>query len=119
MKGDPMKLLSAAAVLLALTCSGCMTGPSYCQNRVADLFDGVYKDEPLAAGALTDVIPARLICTVFAFIPDFLILNPIQFWGFDVWRREGAPYKHKNPPGKVAWFLSEPQRRSETRASVQ
>jgi len=110
-----MRTLSA--LFLALVCSGCVTGPSHCGNKVNDFFDGIYKDEPVLAGAMTDVVPVYFLAKVVAFIPDFLVLNPVQFWAFDIWRGEGAPYKHKNPPGKVALFLSEPQRRSETRAS--
>jgi len=95
--------------LLVLTCSGCVTGPSYCGNKVNDFFDGIYKDEPVLAGAITDVVPVYFLAKVVAFIPDFLVLNPVQFWAFDIWRGEGAAFKHKPmADARSPWFVSDP-----------
>ena len=94
-----------AYVALSLSLSGCMTGPSYLSRSVDDTMNNTYKESPIGAGVLTDVLPVYPLVKLLAWIPDVLILNPVQFWGFDIWREEGAAFRHKNPAGaRDPWF---------------
>ncbi len=67
--------------------------------------NNTYKETPIGAGILTEVLPVYPLVKALAWIPDVLILNPVQFWGFDIWRAEGAAFRHKNPAGaRDPWF---------------
>jgi hypothetical protein len=94
-----------AFVLCASVLFGCMTGPSYLSRWVDDEHNKNYQTSPLFTGVITDVVPLYPLAKFLVFIPDVLILNPVQFWGFDIWRGEGAPFRHSNPSGgKEPWF---------------
>lgn len=89
----------------ALCLSGCISGPSYLSRSVDDAQNKSYAESPIGTAAMTDVLPVYPILKFLAFIPDFLILNPIQFWGFDVIDGKGAAFQHQNPSStKKPWF---------------
>ena len=94
-----------ACIVLLLSLSGCLSGPSYLSRSVDDSQNNSYKDSPAGTAIITDVLPFYPLVKVLAFVPDFLILNPVQFWGFDIWGGQGAAFRHKNPAGaKDPWF---------------
>jgi hypothetical protein len=94
------------AVAVLVSVSGCMSGPSYLRKSATDWHNLNYEASPLTVGLITDVIPFYPLVFFLAWIPDTLILNPIQFWGWDVWRGEGAAFTHENPEKKRnPWFL--------------
>lgn len=91
---------------LALLClTGCMSGPSYLSRSVDDSWNKAYADSPFGTALISDVIPIYPIVHVLAWIPDFLILNPIQFWIFDVEDGKGAGFQHSNPAGSKKPFF--------------
>lgn len=95
----------AALLLAAAFTSGCMTGPNYLTNSVNDVQNQQYGESPVFTGLMTDILPVYPIIKFFAWIPDVLILNPVQFWGVDIWRGEGSAFRHKNPSStKDPWF---------------
>lgn len=95
------------ALISALALVGCTTGPSYLSRSVDDAWNKSYAESPVGTGVLSDVLPVYPLLHTLAWIPDVLILNPIQFWGFDVWRGEGAGFKHENPTGTKKIFFKE------------
>lgn len=95
-----------ATLLVALT--GCTAGPSYLTRTVDDWQNNMYADNPLVASVVSDVVPGFLILKVLAAIPDYLFLNPTQFWLVDIWRAKGAAHKHDNPQTiREPWFAGE------------
>ena len=92
-------------LIAVLSLAGCFSGPSYLYRSVDDAQNNSYKDHPLGTAVLTDVLPIYPLVKFLALIPDVLILNPVQFWGFDIWRGEGAAFKHDNPTSvEEPWF---------------
>ena len=87
--------LLALAALVAMP--GCLSGPSYLSRSVDDLQNRHYADSPFGSALLTDVLPVYPVLKFLAAVPDYLLLNPVQFWGFDVWDGEGAAFDHKDP----------------------
>jgi hypothetical protein len=86
------KLLLVAPLLAA----GCAAGPGPLHHGWDDWTNKQY---------LTDVIPAYRIVGMLAWIPDWLVLNPVQFWGNDVWDGKGAAFTHENPTSpETAWY---------------
>ncbi len=99
------KRLVLLSLLSLLLLSGCLTGPSYLSRSVDDSMNNSYKDSPMGTALLTEVLPVYPVLRFLAWIPDVLILNPVQFWGVDVWRGEGAAFMHDNPIGaRDPWF---------------
>ena len=99
------RTLRVLAFAFCLSASGCMTGPSYLWRWVDDEQNKNYAESPGFTAMVTDVFPIYPIIKALAWIPDFLILNPVQFWGFDIWRGKGAPFQHDNPMGgEQPWF---------------
>ncbi len=101
-----MRSLVVLALLAALAVTaGCASGPSSLSRSVDDWQNNNYEKDPLVTGLLTDVLPFYPFVKVLAAIPDVLVLNPVQFWGHDVWDGEGAAFVHDNPEGKrKPWF---------------
>jgi hypothetical protein len=87
------KLLLALTVLLP----GCISGPSYLSNSVRDTRNKSYVESPVGTAIITDIIPIYPIVEFFAAIPDVLVINPVQFWGYDIWSERGTGFRHKNP----------------------
>ncbi len=98
-----LKMLCLAG---ALALGACSSGPRYLVNSVDDWRNSNYYDEPLTTAVLTDVLPVYPIIGFFAWIPDYLVLNPVQFWGHDVWSGQGTAFHHTNPNGdpRTPWF---------------
>ena len=97
--------MKVIVLVAALFLSGCMTGPSYLSRSVDDAWNNSYKEMPLGTAIISDVIPIYPLVLLLALIPDIAILNPIQFWGFDVWKGKGAAFKHDNPSGAPKPFF--------------
>ena len=86
--------------------AGCTSGPRYLSNSVWDHQNKAYKDAPLTTALVTDVLPIYPIVGFVGGAVDWLVLNPVQFWGSDVWEGKGASFTHDNPAGdpKTPWF---------------
>lgn len=96
------------ALAIAVGCTGCTAGPNYLSRTVDDWQNNGYVENPLMTGIMSDVVPAYGIAKILAFIPDWLIINPIQFWAVDIWRAEGAGFEHENPDtSNRAWVVDE------------
>jgi hypothetical protein len=88
-----------------LLLAGCFSGPGALHNKVHDWHQQNYEDDPLVTGILSSVIPVYPFIAAIAWIPDYLVLNTVQFWGTDVWDKQGATFKHVNTKKeKVAWY---------------
>ena len=88
--------------------TGCASGPSYLSRSVDDWQNKNYEKNPLVTGFFTDVLPFYPLVEGLAEIPDKLVLNPIQFWGHDVWTGEGRAFTHKNPEQEQPpWFIED------------
>jgi len=104
-----MNRLSIVSLLLVVVVlAGCSSGPNYLSRTVDDWQNAQYVENPVVTGMITDVLPAYPLLKFLAFIPDWVILNPIQFWIFDLWKGEGVAYHHDNPDAThAAWFEGE------------
>ncbi len=100
------KTLFTLMLVGALATSACRSGPSHLSYSVDDWRNQNYVEDPAMTGLFTDVIPFYPVVTLLAGIPDWLILNPVQFWGGDVWEGAGAGFYHENPASdpKTPWF---------------
>lgn len=95
-------LLPLIAVVLSTACA---TGPTYCNRYVDDYHNKFYQENPAVCWVFTDILPVFPIVKWLAYIPDWLVLNPVQFWGYDVWAGEGTPFVHENPTTtRQYWF---------------
>jgi len=91
--------------LVVMFCAGCACGPNYLSRSVDDWQNKKYEESPALVWALTDVLPAIPLVKGLAAIPDVLVLNPVQFWGSDVWEGRGVGFEHDNPAAdKEPWF---------------
>jgi len=100
-----MRIATLLLIGTTLCFASCTSGPSYLSRSVDDRMNKSYTESPIGTALLSDVIPVYPIIKVLAWIPDFLILNPIQFWTSDVLDGKGAGFRHKNPsPIKEPWF---------------
>ena len=100
-----MKAIVPVLICAAFCLNGCISGPSYLSRTVDDSMNKSYAESPIATAAITDFIPVYPFVKFLAWIPDVLILNPIQFWGFDVIDGKGAAFRHENPgTTKEPWF---------------
>lgn len=97
------RLLAVAAPLVLL--AGCRSGPSHLSNSVWDMQNKAYEDSPFVTALITDVIPFYPLIGALGGIVDWVVLNPVQFWGSDVWGGHGSSFVHDNPKGdKAPWF---------------
>ena len=102
-----MRKLLLLCALLAVFAAGCACGPNHLSRTVDDWQNVKYEENPALVWALTDVIPAIPFVKFVAAVPDVLVLNPVQFWGYDVWASHGVGFTHKQPQGdKEVWFKS-------------
>ena len=98
--------LLAFSLLLFLT--GCTCGPSYLTRTVDDWQNKDYVENPVRAGVISDILPGYFLLKVLAAIPDYLILNPVQFWAVDIWKGKGVGFSHQNPETREdPWFAKE------------
>ena len=86
------KAIFTLTLVAALATSACRSGPSSLSYQVDDWRNQNYVDEPAVTAIFTDIIPFYPLVTFLAGIPDWLILNPIQFWGSDLWDGRGAGF---------------------------
>jgi hypothetical protein len=100
-----MKKALVALAASALFLGGCMSGPRYLNNAVWDHQAKAYEDAPLTTALVTDVIPVYPIVGFFGTAIDWIILNPVQFWGSDVWDGKGTSIAHDQPKAeRTPWF---------------
>jgi hypothetical protein len=100
--------IRALAVALTLAATSCTAGPSYLVRTVDDWQNKSYAENPVVTGMVSDVLPAYGLLKLFAAIPDYLILNPIQFWTVDLWKSKGSSFQHKNPEAThQPWYAEE------------
>lgn len=98
-------------MILAFALSGCLAGPSPLRRKVDDLRNRNYEKNPLATSFFSSVLPIYGLMKASGSFVDVLVINPVQFWGHDVWRDSGTAYTHQNPEGVVKiwpWMHSEP-----------
>lgn len=99
------KSLLAVAVPAALLLAGCSAGPGKLHRSWDDYTNKAYAESPLLTGVLTDIVPIYPIVGWLAWIPDWLVLNPVQFWGTDVWDGNGVAFHHEEVKSdKKAWY---------------
>lgn len=100
-----MKKRLFTAVVPVLMLAGCAVGPNHLANSVHDWQNKNYEKDPLVTGVLTQVIPVYPICAFLGGFVDVVALNPVQFWGTDVWAGEGAAFTHEQPAKEhTPWF---------------
>ena len=82
----------AVAVLVLITMSGCF-GPMKLTRQFDDWTNQAYVDSAWLGQVLlyTGIIPAVSVITN---VIDYLILNPLNFWGQDAFRGQGRPFRH-------------------------
>ena len=96
-------LLLALAVMMV----GCFSGPNHLTRSVDDWQNKNYEKSPWATTLLTQIVPMYPVVKMLAAIPDVIVLNPGQFWGYDAWDGVGVGFIHDNPEGKKkAWFAN-------------
>lgn len=89
--------LALAATTLATTTS-CNSGPKQLSRTWDTKVNQMYSEDAYIHGALLqDILPVYPLVGFAAAIGDALILNPIQFWGTDVWDGKGTAYEYKQP----------------------
>ncbi|MEL6715408.1 MAG: hypothetical protein AAFZ87_18270 [Planctomycetota bacterium] len=97
-----MKGLVTTAALAATTlaATSCNSGPKQLSRTWDTKVNQWYAEDSWIHGALLqDILPVYPIVGFVATIGDALILNPIQFWGTDVWDRKGTAYEYAQPTG--------------------
>jgi len=94
------KTLATAALLAAITLSGCASGPRQLTRSWDDWVNQKYTQNAWVHGALLqDIIPVYTVVGFLATVGDVLILNPYYFWSKDAWDNKGTGYDHVNPEG--------------------
>jgi len=80
--------------LLAVSClAACAAGPQQLRRSVDDWDQKVYVNSPWWSATLW-LVPVMPVAYVGAFVGDFLVTNPIAFWGEDAWDGKGTGYQH-------------------------
>ena len=99
---DLMKkaILMALMVLVLVSFSGCMGGPSMLTRRMDDWVNSQYVKEPWLSG---NVVSGVVIMVWFQMmgVIDWVV-NVYYFWKKDAWpigKGTGTPFMHANPPG--------------------
>ncbi len=79
--------------LAAVTLTSCLAGPHQLRRSVDDWDHRTYVESPwLDVGLwIVPVIPVASIC---AAVGDFLIVDPVFFWGSDAWDGAGTGFEH-------------------------
>ena len=92
--------------VLLLFVAGCTAGPNYLTNTADGWRNRNYEKNPILTGVCTDIIPLYGLVIIPCVLIDTWILNPVQFWGFDVYSGKGAAFRHKNPEkNRKPWFI--------------
>lgn len=94
-------LLAVPLLLLA----GCMAGPGPAHHTVDDYWNKQYQEQPIVTTALSTILPVYPLVYAISWIPDVLVLNLVQFWGWDCWEGTGAAWIHENvKETKKTWY---------------
>lgn len=83
------------ALLLVVSATGCW-GPQKITRQLDDWANQMYVDSPWLAQLLTYVGVFSIGFWVTSLV-DWLVLNPIDFWGTSAFRGSGTPFNHKAP----------------------
>jgi hypothetical protein len=84
--------------------AGCMGGPGPWHNKVGDYWNEQYQEQPVLTSVLS-VIPVYPFVYFIAWIPDALVFNLVQFWGYDAMDGKGAAFVHQNTKDpEKAWY---------------
>jgi hypothetical protein len=95
-------LLAVPGLLLV---AGCMAGPGPAHHTVDDYWNKQYQEEPIVTTALSTILPVYPIVLWISWIPDVLVFNTVQFWGYDAWDGKGAAWTHEQVTDpKTAWY---------------
>ena len=79
---------------LSLMClAGCFAGPQQLRRSVDDWDHKTYVNSPWWSATLW-VVPVVPAMYVGAIAGDFLVTNPLAFWGEDAWDGNGTGYEH-------------------------
>lgn len=79
---------------LSLLClAGCFAGPQQLRRSVDDWDHRNYVNSPWWSATLW-VVPVVPAMYVGAIAGDFLVTNPLAFWGEDAWDGNGTGYEH-------------------------
>ena len=87
------KLLIAAAMLAALTLSGCLAGPHQLRRSVDDWDHRTYVESPWLDAALW-VVPVFPLSYLGAVLADFFVVDAYAFWFRDAWDGRGTGFRH-------------------------
>lgn len=103
-----LRTLRALAFLSVVAMSACTAGPSYLVRTVDDWQNKGYAENPVVTSTISNILPAYPLLKFLAAIPDYLILNPVQFWAVDLWKGEGSGFQHDNPEmNHKPWYYGE------------
>lgn len=81
------------ALLSVALLAGCFAGPQQLRRSVDDWDHKNYVNSPWWSATLW-VVPVIPVMYVGAFAGDFLVTNPLAFWGEDAWDGAGTGYEH-------------------------
>ena len=88
-----------------LLVAGCLAGPGPAHHTVDDYWNKQYEEQPILTTALSSILPAYPIVYYVAWIPDVIVFNTVQFWGYDAWDGKGAAFTHENTKDpKKTWY---------------
>lgn len=94
-------LLAVPVLLLA----GCAAGPGPWHHAVDDYWNKKYQEDPIVTTAFSTILPLYPLAMFIAWIPDALVFNLVQFWGYDISEGTGAAFIHDNPKDtKKTWY---------------
>jgi hypothetical protein len=98
-------LLAVPVLMLA----GCIAGPGPWHNKVGDYWNEQYQEQPILTTAFSTILPAYPFVYFIAWIPDAIVFNLVQFWGYDfssgMSSGKGAAYTHENPKDPIKpWY---------------
>jgi len=93
--------LAVPVLLLA----GCAAGPGPWHHAVDDYWNKKYQEDPIVTTVFSTILPLYPLVEWLAWIPDELVFNLVQFWGYDLSDGKGAAFTHDQPKDpKRAWY---------------
>ena len=84
----------ALTALLGVSLAGCWAGPQQLTRSLDDWNNQLYVQSPWIDVFLHAPIPVFPVLGFLANVGDFLITNPIAFWGDDAWDSKGTAFRH-------------------------
>lgn len=86
-------------VLVLISCSGCLGGPSMLSREIDDWLNAKYVSSPWGYG---NVLVGALV-SLWSWVTLVIdgVFNVYYFWSEDAWpvgRGAGTPFTHANPP---------------------